>query len=135
MAPKKGKAASALRPAPDWSWAELEDITSESELTEDHLRKAIGLESARPCRNKLEVEPEVTVIDLDGDDTEDQEQDGSSRDGRKRDAKGKGKASTKSRGSGELWGPSCTSSWCQDNLLCLNHLGGKAVSTKSALRS
>lgn len=136
MAPKKGKAATSQRPAPDWSWAELEDITLESEVTEDHLRKAIGLESARPCRNKLAAEPVVTVIDLEEEDTQDQDADGSSRDGRdaKRDVKGKGKGKSKSKNgeNDELWGPPCSSVWCQDNLLCLNHLGGKAVSLDTA---
>lgn len=131
MVSKKGKAATVPRPAPDWSWVELENITDESELTTDHLRKAIGLGLARPCRNKLqaEPEPEVMVIDLDEDDTDKETADSSKeRHGAKIDVKGKGKASIKSRGNDEVWGPPCTGTWCQDNLLCLNHLGGKAVS-------
>ena len=131
MVSKKGKAATVPRPAPDWSWVELEDITDESELTTVHLRKAIGLDSARPCRNKLqaEPEPEVMVIDLDEDETDEAAADSSKkRQGAKVDVKGKGKASLKSIGNDEVWGPPCTGTWCQDNLLCLNYLGGKAVS-------
>ena len=132
MVAKRGKAATAPRPAPDWSWVELEDITDESELTQEHLRKAIGLDSARPCRNKFQAEPQpepnMIVIDL-ADDTDDQDA-GSRKEytRNKKGVKGKGKSSTKRHHNGEVWGPPCTGTWCQDNLLCLNHLGGKAVS-------
>lgn len=129
MRPKKGKSAPSQRPAPDWSWVALEDINCDAELTEEHLRKAIGLELARPCRNKLGAVQTPVIIDLDQEDS-DQDRSSPSKDdsGGRSDAKGKGKRKAQIKGNAEEWGPMCTSAWCQDNLLCLNHLGAKAVS-------
>lgn len=124
MAPKKGKLATVPRPGPDWSWVALEDINDDSEITQEHLRKSIGLETARPCRNKLAEE--VTVIDLEDTADEGQETDGQRSD--QTVSVAKKKTNGKNGTSGEVWGPPCTISWCQDNLLCLNHLAGKAVS-------
>lgn len=130
MAPKRGKSASTQRPAPDWSWVALEDITSDDELTEEHLRKAIGLETSRPCRNKLGAVQTPVIIDLEQEGSDDQDRRSSSKDdsGARSDAKGKGKGKSMMKGNDEEWGPKCTTVWCQDNLLCLNHLGAKAVS-------
>lgn len=123
MAPRKGKSATVLRPGPDWSWVVLEDITDESEITREHLRKAIGLQTARPCRNKFATE--VIVINLDDTADEEQETDDQRSD---QTASTNKKKNGKGSASGEVWGPSCTVSWCQDNLLCLNHIAGKPVS-------
>jgi hypothetical protein len=133
MAPKRGKSASTQRPTPDWSWVGLEDISTDAELTEEHLRKAIGLETSRPCRNKLGVVQQTPVIiDLEQEDSDDQDRRSPSKDdsGGRSDAKGKGKRKSMIKGNAEEWGPQCTSVWCQDNLLCLNHLGAKAVSRR-----
>jgi hypothetical protein len=130
MAPKRGKSASTQRPAPDWSWVALEDITSVDELTEEHLRKSIGLENSRPCRNKLGAAQTPVIIDLEQEDSDVEDRRSPSKDdsGWRSDTKGKGKRKSVMKGNEEEWGPRCTSVWCQDNLLCLNHLGAKAVS-------
>lgn len=134
MAPKRGKSASTQRPAPDWSWVGLEDITTDAELTEEHLRKAIGLETSRPCRNKLGMAQTPVIIDLEQEDSDDQDRRSPRKDDStdRRDEKGKGKRKSMMKGNAEEWGPQCTSVWCQDNLLCLNHLGAKAVSLSSS---
>ncbi|KAJ9109175.1 hypothetical protein QFC21_000504 [Naganishia friedmannii] len=127
MGPKKGKAVTVQRPGPDWSWVALEDIDDESEITQEHLRKAIGLETARPCQNKLVQE--AIVIDLDETADEGQETDGQPSDQTASTSK---KKNGKSGAAREVWGPPCTISWCQDNLLCLNHIAGKAWNAKNA---
>ncbi|KAJ9125512.1 hypothetical protein QFC22_000473 [Naganishia vaughanmartiniae] len=122
MGPKKGRTATIPRPGPDWSWVALEDITDDSDITEEHLRKAMGLETARPCRNKLA--DEATVIDLDDTADEGQETDGQRSDQTVSTSKKKNRKGGASR---EAWGPPCGISWCQNNMLCLNHIAGKAL--------
>jgi hypothetical protein len=130
MPPRKKGPTSAIKPGPDWaSWLNLA-VTDVSELTEEHMRMAIGLESARRCvvpvleqeeaSKRLEAAnqshpsmAEPIVVEEDAEI------------GRKRrKIKPEDPSSTRK----------CRKKDCENNFLCFNHLGLEAVSRGCHMR-
>ncbi len=127
------KQALNLKSGPDWtSWLDLE-VTDISELTNDHLRLAIGLESAHSCvipsllehsteddiKHKKRKLVKKRVLSESEDDPIDISESGDDECGHKR-KKGKQVARMRVK--------KCNKKGCEDNLLCFNHLGIEAVS-------
>jgi hypothetical protein len=129
---KKHPIGRSARPGPDWtSWLGLA-VTNVSDLTDDHLRLAIGLESAHACDvpGLFEQVPEINVKRINNKGkrkavrSEDEDDpigvdDTSDEVGQKR---------KRGRQTARPMVKKCRKKGCEDNLLCFNHLGIEAVS-------